>query len=147
MGERLLARIIDGIILSVVAVIVLIPGIVALATSANSSATGEPSSRAGGTFGLLIALVTLITVLYEIGFIAVRGRTIGKQVMGLTVRLEATGALPGWGPAVLRWLIPFLGGLVCGVGELLVYISPFFDNSGRRQGWHDKVAGTVVVKG
>ncbi len=34
---------------------------------------------------------------------------------------------------------------MCGIGALLVYISPFFDNTMRFQGWHDKFAETVVI--
>jgi len=34
---------------------------------------------------------------------------------------------------------------VCGIGALLVYLSPFFDNTMRFQGWHDKFAETVVI--
>jgi hypothetical protein len=35
--------------------------------------------------------------------------------------------------------------MICGLVTLLVYISPFFDNTGRNQGWHDKVAKTFVI--
>jgi uncharacterized RDD family membrane protein YckC len=28
----------------------------------------------------------------------------------------------------------------------VVYLSPFFDSSGRRQGWHDMAAKTVVIR-
>jgi hypothetical protein len=43
-------------------------------------------------------------------------------------------------------MIPFLGGLFCYIGALIVYLSPLFDNSGRLQGWHDKAANDVVIK-
>jgi len=34
---------------------------------------------------------------------------------------------------------------VCGIEALLVYISPFFDNTMHFQGWPDKFAETVVI--
>jgi len=38
-------------------------------------------------------------------------------------------------------IVPCLGGL----WVLLCELSPFFDNQGRRQGWHDKAAKTIVT--
>jgi len=37
------------------------------------------------------------------------------------------------------------GSFVCGIEALLVYISPFFDNTMHFQGWPDKFAETVVI--
>lgn len=39
-----------------------------------------------------------------------------------------------------------VGSLFCGLGTLLVYLSPFFDNSGKLQGWHDRAGSTIVIK-
>jgi uncharacterized RDD family membrane protein YckC len=149
MGDRLVARIIDTVLVCVGAVVLLIPGAIALGVSVDET-TGEPTPGGIVAFLAVLAVVVLLAVMYEIAFIAVRGRTIGKQVMKLTVRLEADGRLPGWGPSLVRWLIPAVAGavtfLIGGIGQLLVYVSPFFDNTGRRQGWHDKAARTLVVK-
>ncbi len=150
MVDRLVARIIDAVVLGVVGLILVIPAIGALVGSADT-VTGEPSGGAITGFFVVLAVFVVITLAYEVVFIAVRGQTIGKQVMKITVRREADGALPDWGPSFLRWLVPIAAGVVTscigGVGQLVVYISPFFDNSGRNQGWHDKVAKTLVVKG
>jgi uncharacterized RDD family membrane protein YckC len=32
------------------------------------------------------------------------------------------------------------------LGQLLIYLSPFLDSTGKRQGWHDKLAKTIVIK-
>ncbi|HEX3004305.1 MAG TPA: RDD family protein [Angustibacter sp.] len=141
MGKRLLARIIDGVLLAVVIIALGVPlGVF----SAMTNAAGQTGFDLGPRLGFQ-ALAVLIGAGYEIGMIGARGATIGKQLMGLKVINIETGAVPGFGPAALRWLIPFIGSFFCGVGELLVYVSPFFDNSGRQQGWHDKVAKTQVV--
>ncbi|KQX66651.1 RDD family protein [Angustibacter sp. Root456] len=144
MGKRLVARIIDGVLLLVVFIILAVPlGVFSAMSSASDSATAG-TFNFGANLGFQ-ALVLLIGAGYEIGMIGARGATIGKQVMGLKVINIETGAVPGFGSAALRWLIPFIGSFFCGIGELLVYVSPFFDNSGRQQGWHDKVAKTQVV--
>ena len=75
-----------------------------------------------------------------------RGATVGKKVMKLTVRMEATGSLPTGKASAVRFVIPLIAS-IAPFGSVLVYLSPLFDSSGRRQGWHDKVAKTVVVKG
>ncbi len=144
MGKRLLARIIDGILLFVVLMLFAVPMGVFSALSSNSDSAAIGGAGIAANLGFnFVAL--LVGAAYEIGMIGARGATIGKQVVGVKVINIETGAVPGFGPAALRWLIPAIGSFFCGIGALLVYISPFFDNSGRQQGWHDKVAKTQVV--
>jgi uncharacterized RDD family membrane protein YckC len=150
MGRRLGARIIDVLIVGVV--LVVLGGI--LFGSAFSGATVDPqtgqvTSGQGGIIAATFAytgLASALTLAYEVVLVALRGATLGKQALGLRVVREADGQIPGWGPSILRWLIPTIGSFVCGIGQLVVYLSPFFDSSGRNQGWHDKVAHTVVVQ-
>lgn len=152
MASRLGARIIDVIILSIPAFIVftLIGG--SLAGQADvDPVTGEllnPEDVAGQLAAIVVfaGLYSLLAVLYEVGFIGARGATPGKSVLGIKVVDEAGGGLIGWGRAFVRWLIPFVGGIICGIGQLVVYISPFFDGTGRLQGWHDKAARDLVIR-
>lgn len=73
------------------------------------------------------------------------GRTIGNAVLGLrTAKLETPYA-PGLGRAVGRALLLGASHLVLGVGQWFLVASGAFDATGRRQGWHDKAARTVVV--
>lgn len=150
MGRRLGARLLDGVIIGIplaVVAFVLIGG--ALSQTKTDPVTGQITGGEGvamGSFLGFYAIVFVVSIGYEITMIAVRGATLGKQILGLRVLREADGQVPGWGPAFLRWLIPVAGGLLCGVGQILVWLSPFFDGTGRRQGWHDKVAKTVVVQ-
>ncbi len=55
------------------------------------------------------------------------------MILGIRIVRTEDGRVPGWVPAILRWLVPFVGSFVCGIGQLVVYLSPFFDSSGRRQ--------------
>ncbi|MGH3713643.1 MAG: RDD family protein [Micromonosporaceae bacterium] len=141
MGTRFLARLLDGLLLGVPF------GILICIISIALGGGGDPeAARTAGFVVLILEVVFVLAIIgYEIGMIGARGATFGKQWLGVKVVDETTGQIPGFGPAFMRWLIPFAGGLLCGIGALVVYLSPFFDNSGKQQGWHDKVAKTVVI--
>ena len=89
-------------------------------------------------------LLLVAQILYEVAFVAVKGQTPGKMIIGTKVVNEATGELIGWGPAFMRWLPIGIGNLICGLGWL-VYFTAFLDKSGRMQGWHDKWGHDVVI--
>ncbi len=97
-------------------------------------------------FGGGAILALLISLIYEPALIATRGQTLGKMMVGIKVVRAEDGGLPGWGKAIGRWVLPGVLSLVPFVGwilQLLAYISLLWDD--RRQGWHDKMATTVVV--
>lgn len=100
----------------------------------------------GGPPPLLQAVVYLGPPAYEIVMIAQWGATFGKRWMGLRVVRMANGQAPGFGVALVRFLIPAVGALACGIGALVVYASPLFDKSVAKQGWHDMAAKTMVIK-
>ena len=147
MGQRFVARLLDALIVGIPAAIIigLVLGTAASNEADTLAAGGSPSAGFVATYFTTILIVAVLSALYEIGLIGTRGATLGKSIMGVKVVREADGQIPGWGPSAMRWLIPFLGSFVCGIGQLVVYLSPFFDNSGRQQGWHDKVAKTLVI--
>jgi len=148
MGKRLGARLIDSVIGSVIVYglgFLLIGG---AASTVQTDETGQVTSGLGTLFGALIiwGLVAFaFGLLYELIMIALKGATLGKMALGIKVIREADGQIPGWGPSGVRYLIQVAGSLVCGLGLWVVWLSPFFDNTGRQQGWHDKVAKTLVV--
>ena len=76
--------------------------------------------------------------IYEIGLTAYNGQTLGKRVAGIRV-MSAEGEAIGFGPALLRHVGSFVSSLPCGLGYLWVAIDL------RKQGFHDKIAGTIVV--
>lgn len=69
----------------------------------------------------------------------IRGTTIGGLVCGLKV-VRRDGAELNWDTAIVRALGCFLSMLVAGLGFLWIV----FDED--RQAWHDKIAGTLVVR-
>lgn len=144
MGERLVARLLDWLLLMPLLVLLIFPGIVFMVSSGHG--TDPPSGASIAVFLLGLSAGFLIAFLYEPLMIRRRGATIGKRARRLTVRMEATGELPTAKATWFRFGVPLIAA-VAPFGAVLVYLSPLFDSSGRRQGWHDKVAGTVVVKG
>lgn len=84
-----------------------------------------------------IAIYYLLSVSYDIGFWLLVGQTLGKRVMGLRI-VRTNGERVKLGSALRRELGYVISGILF-VGFLWI----LFDN--RRQGFHDKLAGTFVV--
>jgi uncharacterized RDD family membrane protein YckC len=134
MGKRALARLVDLLLISVVAVPV------GQVVAGGRQATSVTSALLQG---LVIGLVWMC---YDAAMVAGLGRTVGMLLLKLRVCNEATGEKLNVAAAIVRAVIShglWLVGL--GLGALLIYLSPFFDSSGRRQGWHDKLARDVVI--
>ncbi len=149
---RIGARIIDGIILSVVGGLLSLPFVLNRIRDGDTGAFGG----AGGQFGLeqykepaLFAALVIGLVLgaaYEVGFIALKGATPGKMIVGARVVGLDGASPPGFERAGMRWtpallgLIPFLS-LVLGLLSLFWIFS-----DDRRRSLYDRVARTYVVK-
>ena len=65
--------------------------------------------------------------------------TPGKMMVSAKIVDAKTGGLPSTGQYIVRYFSYFLSGLPLGLGALWVAFDP------RKQGWHDKLASTVVV--
>lgn len=92
----------------------------------------------GEVFGKGIAFVII-----AVGFfwLLSKGITLGKWLLGQQVVEKLTGNYPGLWRMILRETIgKCVSGLVFGLG----YFCAIWDKDG--QAWHDKIAGTVVVK-
>ena len=81
----------------------------------------------------------IITAVYFVVFWATTGQPLGHRALGIKV-VTIDGSPLTYNKAILR----FLGYALCdgllGIGYLWV----IFDKD--KQGWHDKIAGTIVVK-
>ena len=152
-GARLGARIIDIVIMGVVMIFLLIIGVMALfgLDSGNSGTDDETTVGVAFFFGIA-GVAAAIGLLYEVALIATRGQTLGKMMTSVKVVRADNGLVPGWGKSIVRWIIPTIAGsilafLIPGIGgllSLLIYVSLLWDSA--RQGWHDKAAGTLVIK-
>ncbi len=146
-GRRLGARILDAVIMLVAVLILFAVGIAAALGVDSEDWTEENSAAVTGTFIGFALLAVAIGILYEVTLIATRGQTLGKMAARIKVVRADNGLAPGWGKSIVRWIIPAVLGFIPVVGwilSLLVYVSLLWDKV--RQGWHDKAAGTLVVK-
>jgi uncharacterized RDD family membrane protein YckC len=91
-------------------------------------------------FGIPGILGTLLPWLYFWLFTGLKGQTLGKMAVGIKV-VNAEGSIPGLGIAALRE-IP--GKIVSFIVLYLGFLWIIWDR--RKQGWHDKIAKTYVVR-
>jgi uncharacterized RDD family membrane protein YckC len=89
------------------------------------------------TAGLLLQL--LLPALAFIGFWQARSTTPGKMAIGAIIVDANTGGKP----STRQWIIRYLGYYVAIIPLLLGLIWVGLDP--RKQGWHDKLAGTIVI--
>lgn len=147
-GVRLLAAIIDGILLGIVFGV--INGVFGTALGVGSSfmnpenlsdeaAAGFLFAMLGGSL-LLTFINTVLSWAYYVIMTGAKGATIGKMIMKLEVVDENYQKI-SYGRAALREIIgKFVSSLVFCLGFLWI----IFDD--KKQGWHDKIAKTYVVK-
>ena len=144
--HRFVAFIIDFVILIVIWGILSGIGIIDINVSGDSEEANTASS----------VIQALIAFGYFFLFTAFLGATLGKMAMGLKV-VDANGNRAGMGSIAIRELIGrALGAIItvilgAGIGSavgaavgIIIVIMILFDE--RRQGLHDKIAKTFVVK-
>jgi uncharacterized RDD family membrane protein YckC len=85
-------------------------------------------------------MANVIAALVVIIFWAQQGATPGKRVLGLRIVDADTGGLPPVNRLVLRYVGYIVSAIPLGLGYLWVLWDP------KRQAWHDKMAGTLVVQ-
>ena len=86
-------------------------------------------------FWVLIA----IPVVYYVVLWAIGG-TLGQRITGLRVVDANTGGNLGFGKAILRFIGYLVSVAVVFIGLIWVAFDP------RKQGWHDKIAGSLVIR-
>jgi uncharacterized RDD family membrane protein YckC len=86
---------------------------------------------------LSVGIFVLLTICYDIGFWLLAGQTLGKRVIGVRI-LRSDGTRLHFGNALRREIGYVVSGIL-----FLGFLWILFDN--RRQGFHDKLAGTIVV--
>jgi uncharacterized RDD family membrane protein YckC len=154
--DRFLARLIDHVLLGIVTAIivsVLVVGLI-LGTSGNGF-MGYGDSLAANLVGAVLS--TAVVLGYFVFMETQQGKTLGKMVMKLRVE-GAAGGKPTLEESVKRniWLalplvgiIPIVGGLISGIGQLVAVIMiavGINSDTARRRPWTDKLAGTQVIK-
>ena len=166
LGARLAARAIDTIITGAASSASFV-----IALLGASRMLEDFFNATWGEFGVALLLILLLPVLpmiaLEVRLTARRGQTIGKGLCGVRVVRYDDGQVPSAADSFLRWIVPALGGIVGVIATaavvsetpsdavlmllaggfvswLLVFASSLLGVNGR--GWHDKAAGTIVVR-
>ena len=133
LGARWGARLIDGLLLGVVALLL--------------SFFFDDSSRI-----LVTGLFTgLLTFAYFVAMEVTQGRTLGKMALGLSVRGPGGAPKPDLKQSAIRNaftllpIVPFIGGLLGVIAIVLIAVT--INSSPTKQGKHDELAGgTQVIK-
>ncbi len=141
-GRRLVAKIVDGVLPSILI------GIASLIGALNVKVTQVGEFAQLNLTWLLVA--TSIASVLSLGYFiwlwlweAKSGKTPGNIMLGLrTTNMEGLPA--GLLAIFLRHLIVGVSSIVPTIGPILVLISNTWDANGKKQGWHDKVAHTLV---
>ena len=141
--RRLWAFSIDQSLIYLLWLILLVVGSTALGirlVPARMEITVEEVTMLVGFFFLAYLLFAVaLHAFYFIYFHGTTGQMLGKRMAGLRV-MQATGEPVRPGTAFLRWV----GCLVSFFGVFAGFLWVAVDR--RKQGWHDKIAGTVVVR-
>ena len=129
--KRTLASIIDAILLS----FVLFPLLIGI----YGWGYFDPNVKGfvAGPADLVISWIVPIFII--IGFWVWRQATPGKMV----IHSKIVDATTGENPTIKQWIIRYIGYFVSFIPLCLGYIWIAFDK--RKQGWHDKMAGTIVI--
>ena len=91
--------------------------------------------------GLLIAVGFIVVIVIYIRALGKTGQTWGRKIAGVKVVGEMTGQPIGIGKALGRQLFAsFISGQIFYLG----YLWMLWDD--KKQTWHDKVVGSIVIK-
>jgi len=135
-GARLVAYIIDAILVGII--VTLLAMVLGIITAALAL---------GGSFGLaalsgvfLVVILFVVSIGYFPWFWTHGGATPGMRLFRLRVVRDRDGGPIGWGAAILRLIGYWISSFVFYLGFIWILID------GRRRGWHDLIAGTVMVQ-
>jgi uncharacterized RDD family membrane protein YckC len=143
---RFLAAVIDGIIVGVPLFILFLviegPAFKSYTDCINSAGSYLPCGSLY-SYGS-IQYFNLATIVVQLAYFSVLwssfGGTLGQRMLGLHVVDAATGRNIGIGRAIGRYIGYLISAAVLLIGLIWAAFDP------RKQGWHDKMASTFVVR-
>lgn len=102
--------------------------------------------ESGWTLAGIVGASMLLTWLGLAVLAGLRGTSPGKSSLGLRVVHHGTGTPVGVGPALVRATVLALSSLpTFGIGLAMLAWTAVEDRGRQRRGWHDHLAGSVVV--
>ena len=130
------ARVGACLIDTVLAMLIIVP--LSLAVYGTSYFSFSNTELVSGPADVLISWV--LPAVAVVLFWIYRQATPGKMAISARVVDAKTGGTLGVGQSIVRYLGYFVSTIPLGLGLLWVAFNP------KKQGWHDKIAGTVVVR-
>ena len=131
---RFLALLIDAIALGILTA-ALLPF-----TGPQFTVTGTGAATAISVHATANALSALTGLVYFVGFWSWRGQTVGM----MPFNMQVVGVADGKKIDVVRGLLRYVGFIISVIPLFQGLIWAAFDP--RKQGWHDKIAATVVIR-
>lgn len=148
-GQRLVAYIIDAIVLGLLSLVGFIIMTLGAASSINNGSldcttvnsgfgsTTSCSGSVGPLFYVGLLLTMVLTLGYYLYFVG-KGQTLGDKVGGYRL-VAADGSAPGIGKAIIRLIVQGIAGSFFAITYLWMLWDP------DKQTLHDKAAGTIAV--
>lgn len=146
-GKRILARIVDWIIVAIPLALIAIPFNVYGDWSDESNSWDDTVNGMNGGGQWVFRIITIVAYVGYDTFMTQRGgRTIGKKLFKIRVAMLNDGRVPDSRASFLRAVVLWVPALICCacLWPLLLLILLLLDRP-YRQGLHDKAAKTVVV--
>ncbi|HET7465782.1 MAG TPA: RDD family protein [Candidatus Dormibacteraeota bacterium] len=137
---RFVAVIVDGVIVFVATIVASI--VLAIVIGILARVTGAALDLSPG--GPLTWLDYLVSFTISIGYFIYgwgMGSTRGQRFFRLAVVDAESGQPIGFGRAAIRYLGYIVSVLPCYIGLIWAAFDP------KKQGWHDKIANTLVIQG
>ena len=141
-GSRFLAYILDALIVTAVLIVLGIALSILLVGVAATGGRGNPATVGVGVLGGFAFIIVLLVVTfgYFPYFWAKSGQTPGMRPFNLYIVRDSDGGKISGAQAFVRLLGMWVSAAVVYLGYVWIFIDA------RRRGWHDLIAGTVVIE-
>lgn len=131
-GRRVLATIVDGVVLAVMF------GVMSALFGMTSAEGGQVGASLSGLAALAAFVLTFGYYIVLEGYL---GQTLGKMLLGIKVVREDTGGVPGVKAAAIRTVLRIVDGFL---SYLVAFIAVLASHKNQRLG--DMAAHTLVVR-
>ena len=140
--KRFAARLIDQLLMGVVAIIFVIPLLMMLGLGIGNISDGDFDMNLFVAFlGIIVLFACFLLViqwLYYALMESKKGATVGKMALGISVT-DMDGNRISFGRATARYFAKIISGLTLGVGFLMAGFTQ------QKQALHDIIAGCLVI--